>query len=619
MTRGALQLGSLRVFGAEKTDATLDFVPGLNVVHGASDTGKSHILQLLNFMLGSQDVPSPIPQSAGYTTSVLGLLRPDGLQVELQRSMKGGAFEAREFAADASLTRTLGLEPKHRAGSENTISRYLLESIGAADARVRKNKSGQTTSATISLFRPLSVVDEARIIKKQSPILSGQYTKKTEELSLFQYVMSGEDDSSLIAVPSAPQHKAGKEARLGMLDTLIASATSELESLEATPQDLGLPESATVDTVEQIMASETEDVVSVQRRLDDLEVQRREIWQTLTPLRNRLAIVRALEKRYALLSEQYASDSNRLTAVLEADGVLESWSGDLGNCPVCNRPWDVADHEHEADGPSWREAIQAESDKLRGLQSDLSQVREELARESTQLESNVASTAYDHRAVVSKLEQSLEPELRRLQTRLAQLAEARSTLEKKVLLEARLDELRALREATAQEKRPQEPQSAIQRQSLTAHTRELCRIVGNLLKEWEFPYSDDVVFAEDSLDLVLSGRERSSLGKGLRAISHAAFSVGLMLYCIERSLPHLGFVVLDSPLLAYKDPDPDDEEDIPEALGDLFYRSLARVPPRCQITILENVAPPMDVEAAASVTRFSGTSGMGRAGFYPLL
>ncbi len=62
-------------------------------------------------------------------------------------------------------------------------------------------------------------------------------------------------------------------------------------------------------------------------------------------------------------------------------------------------------------------------------------------------------------------------------------------------------------------------------------------------------------FNEELKDIVIGGQNRTSRGKGLRAITHAAMTIGLMEFCKERNLSHPGFVVLDSPLLAYYEPE----------------------------------------------------------------
>jgi hypothetical protein len=59
---------------------------------------------------------------------------------------------------------------------------------------------------------------------------------------------------------------------------------------------------------------------------------------------------------------------------------------------------------------------------------------------------------------------------------------------------------------------------------------------------------------------------RSAHGKGVRAILHAAFTIGLAQYCFDRDIAHPGFVVLDSPLVTYRPPDVDSPGLLDESL-----------------------------------------------------
>ena len=47
--------------GENKPDAVVEFHSGLNVVSGASDTGKSYLLGCIRYMMGTEDAPSSIP------------------------------------------------------------------------------------------------------------------------------------------------------------------------------------------------------------------------------------------------------------------------------------------------------------------------------------------------------------------------------------------------------------------------------------------------------------------------------------------------------------------------------------------------------------------------------
>ena len=126
-----------------------------------------------------------------------------------------------------------------------------------------------------------------------------------------------------------------------------------------------------------------------------------------------------------------------------------------------------------------------------------------------------------------------------------------------------------------------------------------------------------VFFAEDKRDFQIAGKDRGSTGKGLRAITHAAVKIGLMEFCRERNLPHPGFVVLDSPLLAYWKPEGDDDDLRGTDLKEMFYRYLLGLRKDSQIIIAENEHPPDFVSGEGNVIVFTKNPHQGRYGFSP--
>jgi AAA15 family ATPase/GTPase len=66
------RLRFLGFFGPEKAPATVAFGPGLNVLYGASNTGKSFIVEAIDFMLGGKPPLRDIPERVGYDLVLLG-------------------------------------------------------------------------------------------------------------------------------------------------------------------------------------------------------------------------------------------------------------------------------------------------------------------------------------------------------------------------------------------------------------------------------------------------------------------------------------------------------------------------------------------------------------------
>ena len=169
-------LKSLRLTGPDVEDAEIDFEKGLNVICGPSDTGKTFILQCIDFILGGKDKPKEIPEADGYDTVFLEIRTYDGdKQIILQRSLQGGDIEVVKQDELPII-----VKPKHDKDNTDSISYVLLQLSGLENKKLKKNKDGVTQSLSFRNVIKFCVVSEQDVQKENSPILTGQYTSKTE-------------------------------------------------------------------------------------------------------------------------------------------------------------------------------------------------------------------------------------------------------------------------------------------------------------------------------------------------------------------------------------------------------------------------------------------------------
>ena len=119
-----LLLRYLGYFGPDRPAADLSFEPGLNVICGASETGKSFIAESIDFMLGQKDPVRDIGERKGYDRVRLLVESPDWPPLALDRSVEGGHFRAYEEAVTEGAPRTTPktLRQQHSAARDDTLS-----------------------------------------------------------------------------------------------------------------------------------------------------------------------------------------------------------------------------------------------------------------------------------------------------------------------------------------------------------------------------------------------------------------------------------------------------------------------------------------------------------------
>jgi hypothetical protein len=80
-------------------------------------------------------------------------------------------------------------------------------------------------------------------------------------------------------------------------------------------------------------------------------------------------------------------------------------------------------------------------------------------------------------------------------------------------------------------------------------------------------------------------------------------------------MAHPGFVILDSPLIAYKEPMPDDEDISSSDLKPRFDEQLETIAGPQQVFVIDNTDPP--AEYAAKGIHFTANEKYGRYGLFP--
>ncbi|MGI4880525.1 MAG: hypothetical protein ACRYG4_23925, partial [Janthinobacterium lividum] len=120
---------------------------------------------------------------------------------------------------------------RHSATDPDNISTFLLRLVGLDQKKLRKNVNNELQNLSFRNLASLLIVDEEAIIKKDSPIVSGDSTQRTAQISLFKLLLTGVDDSALVAVKKRAIARAEIEGQLVLIDEMIANYDADLKEL----------------------------------------------------------------------------------------------------------------------------------------------------------------------------------------------------------------------------------------------------------------------------------------------------------------------------------------------------------------------------------------------------
>ena len=332
----------------------------------------------------------------------------------------------------------------------------MLKAIGLSDKKIKRNVYNETNSLSFRGLAHLCVVDETSMQAERPPALTAITTSKTSDTSTLKLMLEGQDDSSLVAGPKPKDRKQAATAREDVFDRLIGELEQQLEGVaepaELLAQNVRLGES---------IATYTESIGRISAERAGLSTRIANTERQAAGLRERLADISALEARFQLLGQQYASDLDRLDMISEAGNLLGYFNP--GQCVFCG-----ADVEHQHynedcadDTTAFRDSVLAEQAKTTALNADLTATLGDLATERATLSDRlqtIAGAIQRARRQLVGYDDALAPD----QGTLKELLAARSAVEKNLGLYAQIDRFQELRQQLVEEsaQRPRQPPMA---------------------------------------------------------------------------------------------------------------------------------------------------------------
>ncbi|WP_395407892.1 hypothetical protein ACHMW6_15075 [Pseudoduganella sp. UC29_106] len=596
-----LQIRKILIRGDGVEDALVSFGAGANVLAGESDTGKSYLLQCLDFIFGAEKIKHLKEATPSYKSLFVEFENSRNEFLTLVRPLDGGKLRVYRSTIKEISGNGETIDPKRSGKSiRPDITSVILPFAGIDDAHLRKNVLGQTQRLTVRTLAPLFFIGEVTVIDEYSPVLGRPAYDTTVLKRTLSYLLTGTDDRDVVASEANEVIKSRLKAKLEVVVDLLAPLDARYGGASQEPM---------VDE-EQI----EESLNKLSEALNEFGNERGGILQNVQELtkvslkaESQLLGIGELRSRYALLDERYTSDLQRLDFIAEGAHFISALQ-DV-NCPLCDQ--EMPDHEHITNNSSQvRESAVAEAAKIKAHKYDLAQAIFDIdkMRAAVSLEKELA--AHRIASLQDRVDSYIAPRMSELLTAYEEHLKRRADWEANKLDRERWSNLVALKGSLEQEiSSSVAPKQAWDGISTIAQ-RDLCVEIEGVLQDWAWGKDPRVEFDEKVYDIVVDGQPRESHGKGVRAILYSAFTIGLLRYCAKKGRPHFGIVVIDSPLTSYKKKGAKNVRgavgEIPLGVEAAFWESLKNVPDTMQVIIIENKEPPAHVADSVHYEWFAG-------------
>ncbi len=604
----------LSIKGKHRQDVVLKFSKGLNVISGPSNTGKTYILQCINYMFGSRKEPKYIKENLGYSHIYLQLENYDGIVISLVRSL----IDKSIYIYDCKIEK-IEKGNYYKKFKLIELSKFLLEFSNIKISKIRKNNKGGIQTLTFRNYMNLIMLDEMRITTEISPIFSGMYFNKSVEKSIFNTILSGKEDARLI-IPNSKEKKVKLNYQLDLIKFQIRETEEDISRLRKAIEQSDEVNNK-IENAKKII-EKTNRVISKKMEAKNSILGNKEI------IEKEIINIKGLLVRFSMLKENYLSDLERLEFIAEGTYYIDQLSDCstqiTNNCELnifikqtCNS---IEKHKKLED------ICKLEISKLNNQIKELNLTRSKLENELSLKQTEIKKLTKQIEDIELELQNELNPQKIRLNEKLDTIKFKQNEinnlenifLEKQFKENSLKDLLRVKLRLFQEVKQLSKYEDSIVKDN-EKKNYEIIKQLEELeeLIKWKFNdikinksnESTNIQINENTLDIRISEKEKESFGKGYRAILNSIFLYAILEYSREKNLYHPGLLILDTPF--------QQQCEFGDSIKNKFWNILANVKGDSQIIVAENIEPPLEIKEKINYISFFSNDKYVKSGLFP--
>lgn len=585
--------------GSGKHDSSVDLRPGLNIIQGRSNTGKTCIIKCIDFCFGSKT--KPFDDSFGYDTIELSIHTGKG-NITISRVLGKNQVEVVTNVPGFD-NGTYDLKPTKKKEPLPILSDLLLTSIGIeGEHQIVSNKDFNKRRLTWRTFLHILLFHVSEIAKETSVIEPEQGTEKTPFLSSLLFLLSGRDFAESDAKTKKEIRVARKRAVEEYVNKKIQSAADKRKDLQK-----NLDAFNGVD-VEQAMQDVIDSLQNTEAQISEAVDQSRELLSQILRLQNRAAECDLLQTRYASLKTQYVSDIKRLSFIV--NGEVEMGHVPQNQvCPFCDGKLPVRNKK------TYIESAQAELDRIMLQMNGLVETERDLYQEKAKIDEKLKALQAKRNSIETMIEKKLQPKADALRQSLnGYRAYIQIKQELQVIADFASSWETDLREL------PSEDESHIEYHPKEYFDDTFQERIDTMLKDalLECAYENLTTarFNMKDFDIEVNGHKKADVnGQGYCSFLNSIVAVVFRSYMEKYATYNPGFVVIDTPLLGL---DQGVADAAPESMRTALFKFFINHQNDGQLIIMENIRhiPKLEYEkAGANVITFTKGLEPGRYGF----
>jgi hypothetical protein len=578
----------LIVSGNGNEPSVLEFDEGLNIICGPSNTGKSYILECIDYLFGSDNIR--FDRKTGYNNIKI-IVDTDNGSITFDREIDSNKIKV--HSNDHRIE-----SGDYRTSGKKNISDVWLRLIGIDEEHfIIKNSRYDKQRLTWRTFSHMFLIKESVVFQEPSILLPKQNTAHTAALSALFFLITGQDFADSDPKEEKKIKEARKKAVVDYINKRLSDFAERKNELNKLPVG---DEEYLQEKVENVLA----EIAETESKITDFVNRSKQLLKEIYVVSEQLAECNTLYNRYQALKSQYASDIKRLTFIVEGELHKRNMHPN-SKCPFCDSS--IPSLQKEA---TYAEASHAELHRIQLQLDDLVEAEQDLIKERSVLESKLATLNSEKSDVELLIKDELKPKIAALKATLYDYRRAIEIRNESVVISKYETTMKSeLFEAMIEE----ESEVEFKIKNYFSHDiiATLDSYLNRVLESCKFDAYSSAYLDPSSFDIIINGTPKNTYGKGYRAFLNTVLAISLMEYLSDKGKYAPELLIIDSPILSLKEKGDGVASDTMKAA---LFQYLLDNQAHGQVIIVENDIPDLDY-SNANVIQFTKDESYGRYGF----
>lgn len=598
-------IDKLTVSGGGHKTTVIDFKPGLNFILGPSNTGKSLVMDCLDYAFGftpKKNRPSKIvDNNYGYERIALHLVTANGTVI-LERKI--GDIKISVSGTDPTVdhgTYSVG----HKA--KKNINAVYLHLLGIDEVHsVRSAEKGsKTQDLTWRSMLHLFFIRQADVARESSALLAPGSVGHTASAAVLLYLLTGQDANDLAADEDPKISEAKKKALIGYIQEKVDEFSRRREALEETLSSSNIKDPRS--SVEQVR----KEIAELQAQVDEATRESQQLMSQIYEWNGKLSESRTVGHNFAVLRQQYQSDIRRIGFIVDGAATVSPVRKKV-KCPICG------EETERVQDTSFIDASAAELEKIKRHLSELSDAQHSVEHQQETIIATIRTLEEKKKTIDTLISEQLQPRLSVFEEELEQqLSLIRLTSELEIVRQNETQYRSELfNKETEEASEPSKHNIYEDYDYDIIHGFE--EKLREILQASKIGGAASARLNMENFDIEIGGFKKSvSMGGGFCGILNTITTLAMSGYLIDLDRNAPGFYAVDSSLTQLSEAEHKEQSD---TIKQNFIEYLIAKAHERQVIIVEQTkrmpfVPEENEEAGIHVVRFSRNKNEGRYGF----